>query len=552
MSKTILNYKKPIHGSSPMSLYNTQHITQFNNNIDALMELVKLKKHECEPELKTETENIIKLIYKYLKINKRKIYGGIALDMLLPDYNSIYTKYETPDIDYYSPDPMGDLINLCNILNDNKFKFVRGREAMHKETYGVYVNNRLYCNITYVPKNIYSKMPFKIINDLYIVHPHFLAIDYLRIFTDPLVSYWRLKEKKAFERFVLLQKNHPLPHSNNKLNINNNDLDDFSKNICNDILEFTKNSKNSMVHIGLYAYNYFLKESGELQNKSTNFALINIPYYEIVSINYKTDVLALIEYLKEKHEKKNKELFDKIKIEENYKFFQYLGDSATFVYNDMNLCTIYCSNARCIPYLETPDKILIGTFNYVLLNALVVLMKHRVNNNNETKDLYYIIVSHLIELKNKYLKKNKLTIFDVSPFQDFTLNHIGSTISPEKERQLIGESRKKKNKAFLFSYEPANSNKDSNKDAIKYIFTNSSGNVVINKKKSKLFGECDNDDSNDSIIESGIDDMVDSIVDNIVDSIVDGTVADTIGKVIDGPDNGAIDDPFNKIANYSN
>jgi hypothetical protein len=85
-------------------------------------------------------------------------------------------------------------------------------------------------------------------------------------------------------------------------------------------------------------------------------------------------------------------------------------------------------------------------------------------------------------MKNYYLKNNNKTIFDNTLFEDFSLNLIGKTISIEKERQIIGEKRKKNNKPFIFAYEPTNQ-----KNTIKYIFNNISGNLIKNKTNSKLF-----------------------------------------------------------------
>ncbi len=450
------------------TLYDYNNLNDFYNNIDNLINQVNKKKLlESDPTI-TEINNVQSIIYDYIKTNKKKIYGGVALKLLLEEKNAteqIYEDYEFPDIDFYSWDPINDLIKLCNLLHEKNFKYVRGREAMHKESYTIYVNNKQYLNITYVPKNIYNKIPFKEINNLHIVHPHFLMIDYLRIFTDPIVSYWRLKDKKTFDRYYLLQKYFPLPYTNNQLNIDSRTNE--QKLLLNKILNFTKD-KETLIHIGLFAYNYFAKQ---INNQVIN----NVPYYEIISTDYKKDCLDLINSLD----------CDKTKltIEENFPFFQYFGYNMTIIYDGKILCKIYDNNNRCIPF-KTNENYLIGTFNIIILNNLITLMKARIDNNQELKNQVYIIISNLIQMKKQYLTKTKKSIFDDSPFQDFSLEYKGKTLPPEKERQLIGELRKKRNKPFLFAYDPSTK---SESEPINYIFLNSSGNIINNAKKSKLF-----------------------------------------------------------------
>lgn len=481
------------------SIYEERHFNQFYDNIDFLMEKVNIKKLEVSDPSISEIKKVNDLILDYIRTNKRKIYGGLALDYLLKDKKAeeeIYKEYECPDIDFYTPDPMNDLIKLCNLLHEENFKFVRGREAIHKETYAIYVNNRLYCNLSYVPKNIYNKIPFKQIDGLNIVHPYFLSIDYLRIFTDPIVSYWRLKDKKTFERFYLLNYYYPLPFSDKNINLKSKENDEFTEYILKKILEITSDN-DTIVHTGLYAYNFYLNESMILDKKLPRFKNLSIPYYELISTNYKEDTLNIINKIKEFIDE------DDIKIVENYQFFQYLGYCAKIYYKENLICIIYDNNNRCVPFKKN-NKHLVTTFNYTLLYFLSIQMKYKVENDEDNKNFIYIIVSHLIEMKKYYFRRTKKTIFDSTPFEDFCLDYKGSTLSAEKERQLIGEQRKKNNKPFLFAYEPSNK-KD--QEFGKYVFANTSGNVINNIKKSKLFNtsetidEDSDNENNQTIVE---------------------------------------------------
>jgi hypothetical protein len=173
--------------------------------------VIERKLNEIDPKI-DEVTAINEIIKSFIIEKKRKIYGGFALNLLLTAKDkslALYDAFDNPDIDFYSPEPLNDLKELCDRIYDAGFKQVIGQEAQHKETYSIYVNYQLYCDISYMPNNIYKKTRFINTNGFTLIHPWFAMIDYFRMFTDPMVSYWRLE--KHYERYMLLQKTYPLP-----------------------------------------------------------------------------------------------------------------------------------------------------------------------------------------------------------------------------------------------------------------------------------------------------------------------------------------------------
>ena len=61
----------------------------------------------------------------------------------------------------------------------------------------IFVNFAMYCDITYVPNNIYHRIPFVEIDEIYYVHPSFTTIDMYRIMSEPFFSNFRW-EKNFF------------------------------------------------------------------------------------------------------------------------------------------------------------------------------------------------------------------------------------------------------------------------------------------------------------------------------------------------------------------
>lgn len=474
-----------------MALFSADDINVLSKNMDNILEEVEKKTGSIfEPTL-DERKNVTKEILDFVKKNKRKIYGGFALNAMVKDKQSkdaIYKDHDTPDIDFYSPEPIKDLMALCNQLHEKKFKYVVGKEAMHKETYSIFVNYQLYCDISYTPRNIFNKMPFKEINGIHYIHPHFMAIDYLRMITDPLNSYWRIE--KAMKRFSLLQKHYPLPETIEPIKIEggSKSLESASQ----FIYEFLKD-KPSCISIGFYAYNYYLNESGYLESKKNkNIKIMNVPIHDIISTNYRSDARELISELKKEF------AGSKIKTVEHYPFYQFTGFFVEIYMDDDLIARVFHHNNRCSPFFDVPamkiengeikkdkGKIRIGTVATVLMYTLVSVMMYRTLDDKNTRDLYYTVCAHILEYRSFFLKENKKnTIVDNTLFKDFVVECFGETITPEREKRLIIEERKKKNRKFVFTYEPANDVKDPSSSS--FIFSNSSGNPINKSRNMKL------------------------------------------------------------------
>lgn len=472
-----------------MSMYKPQDVELLVKNWDSIMENVEQQKYKLLEPTFEEMMEIHEIILDFLRKNKRKLYGGYALNLLVKMKNpndAIYKPNKIPDIDFYSFDPMTDLIKLCNILQEKKFKYVVGREALHQETYSISVNQITYCDISYVPKMIYDRMPFIIEQGLTLIHPHFMMIDYLRMMTDPLISYWRFdNDLKSFRRYVLLQKHYPFPTNTGP--VENFKLSSSVNSALSTIFKFVCNNKTVMV-IGFYAYNYFAMTA-----KMKGVDTVSIPYFEMISTDYRNDALSLIDKLK-LNVTINK---DGINHTEYYPFFQFTGHSVDIYLENEIIARIYNNNNKCIPYLEVPaydfienvptkNVIRLGTYSVVILYGLITIMKARTNKDDYTKNLYYSIVSQLINMRNYYLEKTKKTFLDDTVFKEFVVNCMGDAISPDRQRKLLIESRKRKNKKYTFIYEPADGLKEPES---KYIFANSSGNYINNPRNLKLAAE---------------------------------------------------------------
>ena len=180
-----------------MSIYNNSDVDLLHKNIDKINEEIELKINELFDPTLDAKKKIAQIIMNFIIRNKRKVYGGYSMNALIKTkdkFASLYKDYQVPDVDFYSPTPLDDLIKICNELHEAGFPRVNGKEAKHKNTYSIFVNFDVYCDITYAPKYLYHKIPVKFINGVNYVHPNFMIIDYLKMITDPMASYCRIEK----------------------------------------------------------------------------------------------------------------------------------------------------------------------------------------------------------------------------------------------------------------------------------------------------------------------------------------------------------------------
>ena len=455
--------------------------------------------------------DIFMIVKNFVIAKERKVYGGFALNTLIGNVAPADKIYDDDnpkawDIDFYSPDPISDAKEISHILLSKGIHHVMAREALHNETYTVFAETENCADISYVPRNIYNKIPFTKINGMYVTNPHFMMIDYFRVMTDPLTSFFRLE--KTFTRLCVMLKHFPLPHSTSSIDIvpPDKELDvAFHK-----VHEFLTDRETTIV-VGMYAYNHLIKESGMKEthknqsnkqnristkqqkdkNKNDFIDYVDVNYYEVISTQYIQDARELIFKLRETFTD------DRITYQENYPFFQYLGYSANIYFDNEIICKIYHYNSRCTPFFdvpalyfnnksydELPGKIRIGSFALLMMYATIDVMKARTDNDINTKNLYYTIISHMIDMKQYYLKKTNKTILDESLFQEFIIRCTGTMLSPAMERQIRIEKKRKAGKKFSWSYNPDNE-KDVGND-MRYMFMNSSGNPINNEKNLKI------------------------------------------------------------------
>ena len=214
---------------------------------------------------------------------------------------------------------------------------------------------------------------------------------------------------------------------------------------------------SNLVVVGFYAYNYYISKI----NKKA--ILNNFPYYEVISNNLKNDSKIIYNILKKKYS---------LTIKEYYPFFQFLDRRIEYYHNNKLILVLYGNNSRCTVYrYSLKKKTYFGTFNLILMYFLINYFYNIINKMYKKSKLYLILLIKLWYNRNLYLSKYNITVFDSSPFQDFTLKCHGIPVHPLR-KSLLQNLKKKK-----FKFNPSKDN------IIKeQTFDNTSGNQILNEK----------------------------------------------------------------------
>lgn len=178
-----------------------------------------------QEELKSpEIKIIFDLLEEFIIRKKLILYGGTAINNILPKKDQFYDKkYIMPDYDLYSPNALKDAKELADLYLFHGFKETEAKIGVHEGTYKVYVNFIPVADITFVPKYLFDAIKEDAIEVNGMLHspPNLLRMSMYLELSRPFgdASRW----EKVLKRLILLNKNYPLKVKNCiNLNVKNN------------------------------------------------------------------------------------------------------------------------------------------------------------------------------------------------------------------------------------------------------------------------------------------------------------------------------------------
>jgi hypothetical protein len=222
------------------------------------------------------TQKIITIVEAFIKKHKCIVYGGTAINNILPKHDQFYDyNYEIPDYDYFTPDPLTLAKELATIYSKQGFDDVEAKSGVHHGTYKVFVNQMGVADITYLHPDLYKMLLKSAISKKGILYApaNFLRQSMFLELSRPMgdVSRW----EKVLKRLNLLNKHYPLIHKKCELQRHFS-----SRREEPEIFNLVKNTfiKEDVVFIGGYANALY-----SLQTKAPR--LENIPDFDVLAMN---------------------------------------------------------------------------------------------------------------------------------------------------------------------------------------------------------------------------------------------------------------------------
>jgi len=449
-------------------MYRDEDIDKIRENINKIIDNSHDEyKKNYEPTM-AEVTKVYRAIKDYIVRTRKIAYGGFAQNTLLMNKNKsdsfykiidgvFYNFPDVADIEFYSSNPIKDMVELLEELHSQGFKHIDGKNGVHDGTYKIFVNFINYCDIAYMPEYIYNNLPIITTDDnIRCAHPHFMVCDAYRIMTDPMTSYWRLE--KAINRFNRLINYYPIRNEKTA----NKTLQLKMENI--EIMRFIRKQivhNSKLIVVGFYAFDYYNNKIIKTPHDK------EYPYYELITDNIIKDAEIIEKILKTKYG-------DNIKIKQFSPFLEFFDRRLEFYHNNIMILRLFGNNKRCVVYrYSKKKKTYFGTYNLTYMYLLFDYQYNLINKNTNDTDNYSILLSKMSIIRNNYLENHNITVIESSPFQDFTLKCLGEPVD------IIREFRLQKNRSNKFNYKP--SGKIIN--IPKIVFDNISGNEILDIKK---------------------------------------------------------------------
>ena len=430
---------------------------------------------------------IMEVVRKYLRDRGRKICGGMAINqhLLAKGRAPIYdpTSLNIPDLDAYSPEPVADAVAICNLLFAAGFS-AETREALHFETYTIIADTWKCCDISYVHRAAYNKIPMMTspVDGMNYVAPSYMYIDFLRILTDPIASYWRLE--KSFPRFTAMFSAFPLEAPKRRMSVGSAVLQAFGAVPRAAAIEFLR-GRDSVIVTGLTAYQFFMDHDRTGATSLFSSRRKDDSILEVTSVdNYERDASSLHECLK-------RHVSPDVRYEEFQPFCDFWGRRGAFSLpgDGAVIARIYDVRHKAVPFLSLPlveddpegPRIQLATFASVVLLAMILRFRVRVENNQTERDarlvhMYDNVIADMYGTRRAYLKRRGASILDDTPYKEFVIPTIGEALNSFKLRKILYESKTRRfNQKGLKFIASANSGSF---DTSFYTFANTSGNAI--------------------------------------------------------------------------
>ena len=158
-----------------------------------------------------EIREAIEVVYKFIQNDDVILYGGTAINNLLPVAEQFYDpKTSIPDYDMFSETPQLHAMIIADLLKEANIHEIEVRPGVHMGTFKIFANYTAVADVTFLDSDIFDRMWNDSIERDKVMYsnPNFLRMSMYLELSRPRgdVSRWT----KVFKRLTLLNKAYPI------------------------------------------------------------------------------------------------------------------------------------------------------------------------------------------------------------------------------------------------------------------------------------------------------------------------------------------------------
>jgi hypothetical protein len=183
------------------------------SKIDSILRKIEKIAEEKAQEIERVNYEKYKSVYdftaRHLRRQKVLLYGGYAINELLPAHLKIYQEGQLPDIDFFTYKPKEVANHLVQKFRKKGLDTASYSEALHPGTYKVFVHGLQVADITGISKAAFlrlSKNSVMSSNGIRIVDPQYLRMSLHMLMSQAVDSH---RWSKVFKRLIAFYKVYP-------------------------------------------------------------------------------------------------------------------------------------------------------------------------------------------------------------------------------------------------------------------------------------------------------------------------------------------------------
>lgn len=132
-----------------------EHSSNTSTNVKLIQNSIETKLQEERIRMCERYKSMFTIVRDFVISKSLMLYGGFALNEVLPTVDKIYDEYELPDYDFFSPTARQHAIELANRYHVAGYSFIEVKEGLHESTYKVFVEFKSVADVTQLPPNLY-------------------------------------------------------------------------------------------------------------------------------------------------------------------------------------------------------------------------------------------------------------------------------------------------------------------------------------------------------------------------------------------------------------